>query len=402
MNKDIPDVVITGVGAVTPLGVGARTLHMRWLAGASGLENGEGACADFEPTDFLSSKQARRQDRFTQLAVAASDEALAEAGWADGLPYESERIGAVIGTGIGGIGTIEDNHDVLRDTGARAVSPLAVPLMMGNAGAAALSLRHELRGPVFGVMSACAAGSHAIGTALRMIQHGEADAVVTGGSEAALTPLTRAAFSSMSALSPTGVSRPFDARRDGFVLAEGAGVLVLEDGNKARARGARILGTVLGYGATADAHHLTAPDAGGAGGARAIANALRDAALEPDELAYINAHGTSTPLNDRAETAAIKQALGAAAATTPVSSTKSATGHSLGAAGAVEAVATLLALRDRVAPPTLGWEEPEEGLDLDYVPIARALPAGVRMIGLSNSFGFGGHNAALIVEAAAA
>ncbi|HEY6758231.1 MAG TPA: beta-ketoacyl-ACP synthase II [Baekduia sp.] len=402
MNKNFPDVVITGVGAVTPLGVGARTLHMRWLAGASGLETGEGVCADFDPTDYLSRKEARRADRFTQLAVAACDEALTEAGWKDGLPYDSERIGAVIGTGIGGIGTIEDNHDALRDGGARDVSPLAVPLMMGNAGAAALSLRHGLRGPVFGVMSACAAGSHAIGTALRMIQHGEADAVVTGGSEAALTPLTRAAFSSMSALSPTGVSRPFDARRDGFVLAEGAGVLVLEDGDKARARGARILGTVLGYGATADAHHLTAPDAAGDGGARAITNALRDAELEPGDLAYINAHGTSTPLNDRAETAAIKQALGAAAATTPVSSTKSATGHSLGAAGAVEAVATLLALRDRVAPPTLGWEEPEEGLDLDYVPVARALPTDVRAIGLSNSFGFGGHNATLIVEASAA
>jgi 3-oxoacyl-[acyl-carrier-protein] synthase II len=401
MNKDIPDVVITGVGAITPLGVGARTLHMRWLAGASGLESGEGACTDFEPTDFLSSKEARRQDRFTQLAVGAAEEALGEAGWIGELPYDPERIGSVIGTGIGGMATIEDNHDVLRDKGARAVSPLAVPLMMGNAGAAALSLRHDLRGPVFGVMSACAAGAHAIGTALRMIQHGEADAVVAGGSEAALTPLTRAAFASMSALSPTGVSRPFDARRDGFVLAEGAGVLVLETAEGARARGARVLGTVRGYGATADAHHLTAPDAAGTGGARAIGNALRDAGLEPQDLAYVNAHGTSTPLNDRAETAALKAALGDAVRSTPVSSTKSATGHSLGAAGAVEAVATLLALRDRVAPPTLGWEEPEEGLDLDYVPVARSLPADIRPIGLSNSFGFGGHNASLILEAAA-
>src|ERR1700712_3460233 len=262
--RGLREVVITGVGAITPLGVGATTLHERWLAGVSGIEGGEGACADFEVTDFMARKAARRADRFTQLAVGAADEALADAGWADGLPCDPDRIGAVIGTGIGGMGTIEDNHDALRDGGARAVSPLAVPLMMGNAGAAALSLRHDLRGPVFGVMSACAAGSHAIGTALRMIQHGEADAVVTGGSESALTPLTRAAFASMSALSPTGCSRPFDARRDGFVLAEGAGVLVLEDGNLARARGARILGTVLGYGATADAHHLTAPDAGGA------------------------------------------------------------------------------------------------------------------------------------------
>jgi 3-oxoacyl-[acyl-carrier-protein] synthase II len=394
------EVVITGVGAITPLGVGARTLHERWLAGATGLESGEGPCADFEPTEFLSRKEARRADRFTQLAVGAADEALAEAGWSDGLPYDPERIGSVIGTGIGGIGTIEDNHDTLRDRGQRDVSPLAVPLMMGNAGAAALSLRHGLLGPVFGVMSACAAGSHAIGTALRMIQHGEADAVVTGGSEAALTPLTRAAFASMSALSPTGVSRPFDARRDGFVLAEGAGVLVLEDGETARARGARILGRVAGYGATADAHHLTAPDAEGAGGARAISAALRDAGMEPDAITYINAHGTSTPLNDRAETAAVKRALGDHAARVPMSSTKSATGHSLGAAGAVEAVATLLALRDRIAPPTLGWEQAEEGLDLDYVPEARPLPADRPAIGLSNSFGFGGHNAALVLEAA--
>jgi 3-oxoacyl-[acyl-carrier-protein] synthase II len=394
------EVVITGIGAVTPLGVGARTLHERWLAGACGLENGEGACSAFEPTDFLSRKEARRADRFTQLAVGAADEALAEAGWSDGLPYDPERIGSVIGTGIGGIGTIEDNHDTLRDRGDRNVSPLAVPLMMGNAGAAALSLRHGLLGPVFGVMSACAAGSHAIGTATRMIQHGEADAVVTGGSEAALTPLTRAAFASMSALSPTGVSRPFDARRDGFVLAEGAGVLVLEDGELARARGAQILGRVVGYGATADAHHLTAPDAEGAGGARAIAGALRDAGLEPADITYVNAHGTSTPLNDRAETAAVKRALGDHAARVPISSTKSATGHSLGAAGAVEAVATLLALRARVAPPTLGWEEAEEGLDLDYVPEPRPLPADGAAIGLSNSFGFGGHNAALVLEAA--
>ncbi len=200
------EVVITGMGAITPLGVGAATLHERWMAGASGLESGEGVCAAFDPTEFMSNKEARRADRFTQLAIGAADEALADAGWADGLPYDPERIGSVIGTGIGGIGTIEDNHDSLRDKGTRAVSPLAVPLMMGNAGAAALSLRHDLRGPVFGVMSACAAGSHAIGTALRMIQHGEADAVVTGGSESALTPLTRAATASCSPRAPASWS----------------------------------------------------------------------------------------------------------------------------------------------------------------------------------------------------
>jgi 3-oxoacyl-[acyl-carrier-protein] synthase II len=396
----VREVVVTGVGAVTPLGVGARTLHERWTAGSSGLDGGEGACSEFEPTSVLSRKEARRADRFTQLAIAAGDEALAEAGWDGDLPYDPDRIGSVIGTGIGGIGTIEDNHGTLRDDGAGAVSPLAVPLMMGNAGAAALSLRHGLRGPVFGVMSACAAGAHAIGTALRMIQHGDADAVVAGGSEAALTPLTRAAFASMSALSPTGVSRPFDARRDGFVLAEGAAVLVLEDAERARHRGATILGRIRGYGATGDAHHLTAPDAAGTGGAKAIRLALDDAGLTPRDVAYVNAHGTSTPLNDRAETAALKLALGDEATNIPVSSTKSATGHSLGAAGAVEAVATILALRDRVAPPTVGWEEAEEGLDLDYVPQARPLEGDGPAIGVSNSFGFGGHNATLVLEGA--
>jgi 3-oxoacyl-[acyl-carrier-protein] synthase II len=281
------------------------------------------------------------------------------------------------------------------------VSPLAVPLMMGNAGAAAISLRYDLRGPIFGVMSACAAGAHAIGTAARLIQHGDADAVVTGGAEAALTPLTRAAFAAMSALSPTGISRPFDARRDGFVLAEGAAVLVLEDGEAARARGARILGTVRGYGTTGDAHHLTAPDAEGTGGAKAIKAALRDADLTPAEVTYVNAHGTSTPLNDRSETAALKLALGAHAARIPVSSTKSAIGHTLGASGAIEAVATLLALRDGLAPPTLGLEQPEDGLDLDYIPDrARPLRIDHAAIGLSNSFGFGGHNVTLCLEGA--
>jgi 3-oxoacyl-[acyl-carrier-protein] synthase II len=394
-------VVITGIGAVTPLGVGARTLHERWSAGTSGIESGEGACTEFEPTDFMSRKEARRADRFTQLALAAGSEAITEAGWHQGLPYDPDRLGAVIGSGIGGIGTIENNHETLQSRGAGQVSPLAVPLMMGNAGAAALSLRHNLQGPIFGVMSACAAGAHAIGTAARLIQHGDADAVVTGGAEAALTPLTRAAFAAMSALSPTGISRPFDARRDGFVLAEGAAVLVLEDGDAARERGARILGVVRGYGTTGDAHHLTAPDAEGRGGAKAIKAALRDAGVTPAAVTYVNAHGTSTPLNDRSETAALKLALGEYAARIPVSSTKSAIGHTLGASGAVEAVATLLALRDGLAPPTLGLEQPEDGLDLDYVPdSARPLRIDHAAIGLSNSFGFGGHNVTLCLEGA--
>ncbi|WP_249011618.1 beta-ketoacyl-ACP synthase II [Conexibacter sp. DBS9H8] len=393
----VREVVITGVGAVTPLGLGARTLHERWSAGQSGITAGEGACGDFNPTDFMSRKDARRADRFTQLALAAGAEALAEAGWSDERPYHPDRVGSVIGSGIGGIGTIEQNHTQLQ--GERPVSPLAVPLMMGNAGAAALSLRYDLQGPVFGVMSACAAGGHAIGTAARLIQHGDADAVVTGGAEAALTPLTRAAFSAMNALSVMGVSRPFDARRDGFVLSEGSAVLVLEDGDLARARGARILGVVRGYGMTGDAHHLTAPDTEGRGGAKAIAGAMRDAGIGPADVTYVNAHGTSTPLNDRSETAALKHALGDFAPRIPVSSTKSAIGHTLGASGAIEAVAMLLALRDGIAPPTLGWEEAEDGLDLDYVPNhAKPLCRDRPRIGLSNSFGFGGHNVTLCLE----
>jgi 3-oxoacyl-[acyl-carrier-protein] synthase II len=397
-------VVITGVGAVTPLGVGARTLHERWTAGASGVDGGEAPCTDFDPRDAMTAKEARRADRFTQLAVAACAEALADAGWDDELPYEPRRVGCVIGTGIGGMGTLEANHATLLEHGPERVSPLAVPLMMGNAGAAVLSMRHGLRGPTYGLVSACAAGAHAIGDAARLVRAGDADAVVAGGSEATLTPLARAAFGSLEATSPTGVSRPFDARRDGFVMGEGAGVLVLEEAEAAEARGATVLGEVLGYGATSDAHHLTAPDPKGEGAAAAIEAALADAGLQPGDVGYVNAHGTSTPLNDRSETNAIKTALGPRAHEVPVSSTKSAIGHLLGAAGAVEAVATVLALRDRIAPPTLGYEQPDEGLDLDYVGDgARPLPTrnGHPPVALSNSFGFGGHNAVLCLGAAA-
>jgi 3-oxoacyl-[acyl-carrier-protein] synthase II len=395
-------VVVTGVGAVTPLGVGAPTLHERWSAGASGVAGGEAPCADFDPTAHLSRKEAKRSDRFTQLAVVAAGEAVTHAGW-DDLPYDPDRVGCIIGTGIGGMATFEDQCNVLATAGPGKVSPLAVPLLMGNAGAAAVSMRHGLFGPSFGVVSACAAGAHAIGAATRAIQCGDADAMVTGGSEAALTPLARAAFASLDATSTTGISRPFDARRDGFVMGEGAAVLVLEEEQAARARGARILGTVRGYAATSDAHHLTAPRADGSGAARAITAALGDAGVAAGDVDYVNAHGTSTPLNDRSETLAVKTALGERALTVPMSSLKSAIGHTLGAAGAIEAVATVLALRDRVAPPTLGWEQAEEGLDLDYVPgSARPLdvPDGRPALAISNSFGFGGHNAVLVLEAA--
>jgi 3-oxoacyl-[acyl-carrier-protein] synthase II len=399
MNREI---VVTGLGAVTPLGIGARTLHERWTAGTSGIEDGEGACTEFEPTEHLTVKEVRRADRFTQMALVASDEALAEAGWDGELPYEASRVGSIIGTGIGGIGTLTQNHQVLLEEGPGKVSPLAIPLMMGNAGSGAVAMRHKLKGPSFAPLSACAAGAHAIGEAVELIESGRADAVVAGGSEAGLVPLARAAFSALDALSPTGVSRPFDVRRDGFVMGEGAAVLILEDAEKARERGANVLAYVRGYGATTDAYHLTAPDKEGLGAAEAMRIALADAGLTPEDVVYVNAHGTSTPLNDRSETKALKLALGDAAKAIPVSSTKSAIGHLLGAAGAVEAVATILALRDRIAPPTLGHEEPEEGLDLDYVP-GKARPLdidGKPAVGLSNAFGFGGHNAVLCLEAA--
>jgi 3-oxoacyl-[acyl-carrier-protein] synthase II len=398
-------VLITGIGAVTPLGNTARELHEGWLAGRVGIEDGVGACTDFDPTEFMSVKEARRSDRFAQLAVAAAAQALDAAGWDQTEPpVDSAEVGCVIGSGIGGMATFEAQCEVLSERGPERVSPLAIPLIMGNAAAGVVAMRHRLQGPVFGVMSACASGTHAIGEAMRMIRSGEAQAVVAGGAEATLTPLAKAAFANMEATSPTGISRPFDARRDGFVMGEGAGVLVLESEELAMARGARVVGEVLGYAATADAHHLTAPEPTGRPAATAISRALADARLTPENIDYINAHGTSTPLNDRSETAAIKLALGEYAYSVPVSSTKSAIGHLLGAAGAVEAVATVLALTARLAPPTLNYEEPDPELDLDYVPDGPRPLAGngngngrARLAALSNSFGFGGHNAVLVI-----
>ena len=394
-------VAITGIGAVTPLGVGASALHERWAAGESGISDGLGRCSEFEPTEHLTRRQVRRTDRFTQLALVASSEAISQAGL-DEAPYDRAEIGSVMGTGIGGLSTIESEHNTLRERGQRAVSPHCVPQMMANSAAGALAIEHDLRGQCFGTVSACAAGAHALGAGARMVEHGDAIACVAGGSEAAITELAMAAFAEMGATSPTGISRPFDRRRDGFVMGEGAGVMILEESETAEQRGATILGYLTGYGATADAHHMTAPDPSGDGAARAIRKALADAEVEPGQLAYVNAHGTSTPLNDRSETEALKTALGERATAIPTSSTKSAIGHLLGAAGAVEAVATLQALRGKTAPPTLNYEQPDEGLDLDYVTEG-AKPLDVNghpAIGISNSFGFGGHNAVLVVEAA--
>jgi 3-oxoacyl-[acyl-carrier-protein] synthase II len=397
-------VLITGIGAVTPLGVGARPLHERWAAGVCGIRDGAGACDEFEPSEYLSLKEIRRLDRFAQLAVVAAGEALAQAGWEQDSPYDPLKIGCVVATGIGGIGTVETQHDMMRDRGAERVSPLGIPLYMPNAAAAAVSMKHHLQGQSYGVVSACASGAHAVGSAMRMIQYGDADAAVAGGSEATLTEFGFACFNAMQALSPSGISRPFDLRRDGFVMGEGAGILVLEEAEAAQARGATILGEVIGYGSTSDAFHLTAPEPSGEPGSRAIELALKDAGLGPEDISYVNAHGTSTPLNDATETAALKRALGdERAKQVPVSSTKSAIGHLLGAAGAVEAVATVETLRTRVIPPTLGYEVPDPELDLDYVPgEARPLLAanGGPPVAVSNSFAFGGHNVALVLRGA--
>jgi len=402
----LPDrrrVVVTGIGAVTPLGTGANALHDRWVEGVVGIADGAGACREFEPRDHLSVKEARRLDRFSQFAIVASGEAVAQAGWDGEAPYDPMRIGCVIATGIGGIDTVETQHDVMRDRGTKMVSPLGVPQYMPNAAAAAVSMKHSLRGQSYGVVSACASGGHAIGSALRMIQYGDADAVVCGGAEATLTEFGFACFNAMQALSESGVSRPFDLRRDGFVMGEGAGMLVLEELDAATARGATVLGEVVGYGSTSDAFHLTAPEPHGGPASRAIELALRDAGATPSQLDYVNAHGTSTQLNDAAETAALKLALGEDARRVPISSTKSSIGHLLGAAGAVEAVATLRTLITGVIAPTLGYEQPDPELDLDYVPgESRPLLTGNGHppLALSNSFAFGGHNVSLAFRGA--
>jgi len=397
-------VVITGLGAVTPLGVGVDALFDRWAAGECGILDGAGACTDFEPSELLSVKEVRRLDRFSQFALVAAAEAVGGAGWDGEPPYDPFRTGCVVATGIGGIQTVENQLDIQRERGAGRMSPLGIPAQMSNAAAAAISMKYGLKGQAFAVGSACSSGAHAIGTALRMIQYDDADAVVVGGSEATLTTFGFGSFNAMQALSRTGISRPFDARRDGFVMGEGAGMLVLEEASAAEARGATILGEVLGYASTSDAYHLTAPEPSGVAATKAIELAMADAGVGPDQIDYINAHGTSTQLNDAAETAAVKRALGEERAhKVPMSSMKSATGHLLGAAGAAEAVATVKTLLTRVIPPTLGYEVPDPDCDLDYVPgEARPLVMsnGRPPVALSNSFAFGGHNVALVIGGA--
>ena len=401
-----PAAAITGVGAVTPLGVGAETLYERWRDGECGLADGVGECAGFDASEHMSRKQARRTERFVQFGVVAAREAAAQAGWGEGeTPYDPHRVACVLGVSLGGTQVLFDQYQQLESSGADAVWPLTIPVSMPNATPAVLAMAHGFRGESRAIASACSSSAQAIGEGLRMLRQDEADAVIVGGTEACLTPFILAAFKMAGALSRSGECRPFDERRDGFVMAEGGGILILEQPGLAAARGAEALGYVSGYGASTDGYHLTAPAEDGAVCAHAVGAALADAGRDREEVAYVNAHGTSTDANDRAETNALKLALGEHAYRIPVSSTKSAVGHSIGGAGAVEAIATLLSLRHRVAPPTVGLERPEAGLDLDYVQdgaVPLAAPGGNggdRLVALSNSFAFGGHNAVLVLEA---
>jgi len=393
---------ITGVGAVTPLGDGAETLFERWRDGVCGLENGVGACSEFDPEQMMSRKEARRTDRFVQFALVACDEAL-QAAWGDDCPYEPHRVACVLGVALGGTEVLFNQYNNLNDRGQEYVWPLTVPVTMPNAPPAVLAMRHGFHGETCSIASACSSSAQAIGEGLRMIRLDEADAVIVGGAEACLTEYVLTLFRNAGALSRSGNCRPFDKRRDGFVMGEGAGILVLERPEAAEQRGADVLGYVAGYGSSTDGHHLSAPEESGRFAANSMAAALRNAGLAAEDVSYVNAHGTSTQANDLAETRAVKLALGECAYKIPVSSTKSVVGHSIGAAGGVEAVATLMALRHRQAPPTVGLEEPDEeqGLDLNYVPGSpqpiEAQNGNGRLVALSNSFAFGGHNATVAI-----
>jgi 3-oxoacyl-[acyl-carrier-protein] synthase II len=390
-------VVVTGRGVVSSIGESPDAFFEALLAKRSGIADGMGACVDFDPEAAMSPKEARRADRYTQLAVAAAEQAAEEAGLADGV--DPQRLGVLVGTGVGGLVTLQAECEAWLEGGDRAVSPHFVPMMMPNAAAGTIAMRVGAQGPGFSVSSACATGGHAIGEATRMIDRGEVDAVIAGGTEAALTGLCIAAFRRMGALSREGVSRPFDAGRDGFVMGEGAAVLVLEREDHARARGARILARIAGYGASNDAFHITQPHETGRGAIQAMYATLSDADLAPGDVGYINAHGTSTPFNDKIETVAIKQVFNGSATPPPVSSTKSHIGHLLGAAGAVEALVCVEAVRRGVLPPTINYEQPDPECDLDYVPEGPREAPGLELA-LSNSFGFGGQNACLAVAKA--
>jgi 3-oxoacyl-[acyl-carrier-protein] synthase II len=403
-------VVVTGLGLITPLGGAATEFWDGLVAGRSGIRRVSrfdpepysvrigGECLGFNPDDYIEHRAAKRMDRFAQFAFASAKIAIADAGLADGR-FDPARAGVILGSGIGGLQELEEQHKRLLSKGPGRVSPFTIPKLMANAGAGHISIACNFRGVNTAVATACASAGHAMGDALNAIRRSDADVMLTGGAEAALTPLGLAAFASMKAISvrndePERASRPFERDRDGFVLSEGGGALLFEEFEHAKARGARIYAEVLGFGATADAGDMVQPDPEGHGASRAMVAALADARLNPDEIDYINAHGTSTPLGDIAETKAVKQVFGAAASKVAISSTKSAIGHTLGASGGIEAIVCLKAIENNTLPPTINLENPDPQCDLDYVPnVAR--DASVK-IAMNNSFGFGGHNACLI------
>jgi 3-oxoacyl-[acyl-carrier-protein] synthase II len=402
-------VVLTGLGAVTPIGNTAEELWTGLTQGRSGIgpitkfdtagypTRIAGEIRHFDPLAFVDKKEARRLDPYLQYAIASSVMAVSDAGL-DPAKTDAERFGVLIGSGIGGITTLLDGEHVRLSKGPDRVSPFIIPMLIVNMAAGLVSMRFGAKGPNSSVVTACATGNHAIGDAFRLIRYGEADVMIAGGAEAIIVPLTIAGFCAMKAMStrnddPQKASRPFDAGRDGFVCGEGAGIVVLESLEHAVRRDARIYAEVIGYGMTGDAHHMTAPDPEGDGAARAMTLALKSAGLQPSEVGYINAHGTSTPYNDKFETLAIKRVFGDHAKKLAVSSTKSMTGHLLGAAGGVEAIATALALHHGLLPPTINYETPDPECDLDYVPNqARKQDIDVA---ISNAFGFGGTNATL-------
>lgn len=409
-------VVVTGVGLITAVGNDVSSNWEALLSGVSGAATIASfdpselhvrfACEvkDFDPSQYMDRKEVKRTDRFTQFALAATSQAMKMAGYGNERPdVEPDRFGVITGSGIGGIGTLEEQHRVMLEKGPSRVSPFFVPMFIADIAPGLISMKYGAKGPNYTTVSACASSAHAVGNAFWLIRNGIVDVMITGGAESTVTPLTMAGFASMKALSsrndsPETASRPFDAGRDGFVLGEGCGMLVLEEAEAAKARGARILAEIVGFGQTADAHHITAPAPEGDGARRAMRLALQDAGVEATEVDYINAHGTSTPLNDRAETQAIKDLLGEHAYEIVVSSTKSMTGHTLGAAGGVESVICTLVVSEGKIPPTINFSERDPTCDLNYAhnkSIER--PVG---LALTNSFGFGGHNVCLAIKRA--
>ncbi|MEM8549357.1 MAG: beta-ketoacyl-ACP synthase II [Verrucomicrobiota bacterium] len=406
-----PKVVVTGIGAVTPLGLGIEEYWKNLSAGVSGLRRVTqfdiepypcqvaGEVKDFEAADYMDGKEAKRNDRYTHYAVAAARMAV-EDGGLDFESWDADRVGVLIGSGIGGMHTIQTQSHRLFEGGPRKLSPFMIPSLIANIASGVVAIAFNAKGPNFSIVSACSTGAHAIGEAMRIIQRGEADIILAGGSEAAITELGIGGFCAMRAMStkyndaPETASRPFDAGRDGFVMGDGAGVLVLEREEHAKARGAKIYAELAGYATTCDAHHITMPDPEGAGLAKCITHTLKSAGVAPEDVDYINAHGTSTPYNDKFETAAIKSAFGEHAGKLMVSSTKSMTGHLLGAAGGIEAAASCKVIEQQVVPPTINYTTPDPECDLDYVP-NKAREAKVDVV-LSNNSGFGGHNASLL------